>query len=190
MSSKAMIMYDSPEAASYRTGIEGWVSSGGHFYGKDEHMARWAGSTHRKCGKCGAVMERNSYCRPCHDRKMDEKFAGYPVEKWDGVSPLCVFDDDTYFFDEDSLLDYLADLEDGYEPRICKCKSGYLHLIDADTWCDDLPEDGELPAEIEAAIDALNAAIKNAGPVCWYEDKIAIDVSEWLAVAREESDVT
>lgn len=47
-----IIMYDTPAAAMYRTGIEGWVSSDGHFFGKGEraeHLARYSGSTHHKC---------------------------------------------------------------------------------------------------------------------------------------------
>ena len=48
MADKSVIMYDSPEAASIKT-ITGWVSSAGRFWGDNEHMARYDGSTHMKC---------------------------------------------------------------------------------------------------------------------------------------------
>ena len=102
----------------------------------------------------------------------------YPVEKWDGETPCCVFDSDIYFFDEDSLLDYVAEHEPDAELRICKCKPMHLSFVNEDNWADDLPEDGELPDEVAAAVEALNKAISEAGPVSWWEDKIAIDVED------------
>lgn len=40
MSDKSVIMFDSPEAATYRTDIKGWVSRDGRYYGEDERGAR------------------------------------------------------------------------------------------------------------------------------------------------------
>ena len=58
-----IVMYDSPEAATYRTDIKGWVSRDGHFYGDNgpsaEHGARWSGCTHMNC-KCGTSMRKES----------------------------------------------------------------------------------------------------------------------------------
>jgi hypothetical protein len=174
---KPVILYDSPEAATWKEGIAGWVSSDGHFYGKDgEHMARWAGSTHQLCETCGEQYETRSWCRPCHAKKRNEKFLSFPVEKWDGETPLCLFDSDTYFFNED-ILDFLAD-EPDTELQICKCSPIHLHLLDDDIWCDELPEDGEVPEEVSKALDALNEAIKKAGPVAWTETNVAIDLDD------------
>jgi hypothetical protein len=168
-----MVLYDSPEAATFKTGLEGWVSRDGHLYGADEHLARWSGCTHEKCPNCGTVHEVRSYCKPCRDKEMTEKFATFPVEKWDGDTPLCLFDSDKYFFGE-AVLDWLADHPE--DVLICKCKPGHLSQIDEDNWADDLPEDGELPTEVFAALEALNAAIRIAPTVCWWPDDIAIDV--------------
>ena len=44
---KKIILPESPEAASIQT-VTGWVSSNGRYWGNDEHMARYDGSTHRK----------------------------------------------------------------------------------------------------------------------------------------------
>lgn len=173
---KEMVLYDAPEAATFKEGLKGWVSSNGQYWGNDEHMARWCGATHKKCETCGSINEIRSYCRPCRDNKMAEKFDKYPVEKWDGETPLCLFDSDVYFFEE-AILDYLADNPDE-DPRICKCRPNYLSQVNEDNWCDDLPDDGELPDEVATALEALNKAIAEAGPVSWYEDEIAIDVAD------------
>jgi hypothetical protein len=173
-----VVMYDSPDAASYQTGISGWVSRDGFIWRDDEHMARWSGCTHRTCEVCGTVYRKNAWCDTCREKRMAEQFASYPVEKWDGETPCCVFDSDIYFFDEDSLLDYIAENESETELRICKCKPVYLSPINEDNWCDDLPEDGELPDEVVTALESLNKAISESGPVSWWEDKIAIDVED------------
>ena len=176
MSDEKVIMYDSPEAAQLKA-VDGWVSSHGQFFGDDERTARYAGSTHTKCPNCGEVYPTRSWCGRCRREQEQKKFLSFPIEKWDGVTPLCLYGTEVYFFGE-SVLDYIANLAPGEEPQICECKPGYLSTIDTDQWCDDLPEDGELPDAVQTALDGLNAAIKAAGPVCWWEDAIAIDVED------------
>jgi hypothetical protein len=172
-----IILRDSTEAAQYKTNLSGWVSRNGHYWGEDEHMARYDGSTHTKCEKCGTVHSNHSYCSPCYKAAKEAKFDALPVEKWDGFTPLCLFDSDRYFFNDD-VLDFIADLPEDAVLRIAKCKPHYLALVTDDNWQDDLPEDGELPEEVAQKLDELNAAIKAAGPVSWFEDKIAIDVDD------------
>jgi hypothetical protein len=174
MDTKAIVLYDSPEAATYQA-WEGWVSRDGRFWGEDENMARWAGCTHKACPKCGTVYEVSSFCNQCRDREMAAKFAVFPVEKWDGETPLCLFGGDRYFFGQ-GLLDWLADHPE--EVRICKCKPGYLSQIDPGQWANDLPEDGDLPSAVQEALAALNAAIAKSGPSCWREDAIAVDLAD------------
>ena len=174
--SNKIIMFDSPEAATYRTDIKGWVSSDGRFYGGDERTARWGGCTHQIC-KCGKLHDKHrTICDSCYAKQRTEKYYALPVEKWDGETPLCLWDDDRFFFDEGSLLDWLADQEEGTEVQLVKCKPGRLHYVDEDIWCDDLPEDGELPEEVASKLAELNEAIKRAEPVCWWPTNIRIEV--------------
>lgn len=186
MSDEKVIMFDSPEAAQFKP-LEGWVDSHGFFFGSDERTARYSGSTHTKCETCGEVHLTRSWCGACHRRKAQERFLSFPVEKWDGDTPTCLYGTETYFFG-DALLDYVAD-HPGEELQICKCRPGYLSMIDRDNWCDDLPEDGELPVAVATALDALNAAIKEADAVCWWEDEIAIDVEDLRLTVRETARV-
>ena len=187
MSDEKVIMFDSPEAAQFKP-VEGWVDSHGYFFGNDERTARYSGSTHTKCEACGEVHPTRSRCDRCYREAQQKRFLEFPVEKWDGVTPLCLYGTETYFFGE-SVLDFIADLAPDAEVQICKCKPGYLHTLDADDWCDDLPEDGELPDAVQTALDALNAAIKTAEPVCWWEDEIAIDVDDLRLIVRETATV-
>lgn len=45
--SERIIMQDSPEAAEYRTNLSGWVSSKGHYFGRDEREREQQGTTAR-----------------------------------------------------------------------------------------------------------------------------------------------
>lgn len=181
---KPIVMYDSPEAASLKT-VTGWVSSSGHYWGDNEHMARYDGSTHTKCEECGETRENNRWCEPCHNRKDLEKFIAMKREPWDGDSPIYSDLLDRYFFHE-SIFDFLNDSHNAgilkpytaEELRLIHCEPTYLHKIDADDWSDDLPDDndGELPDDVQAAVDALNAVIAKAGPVSWTPGNTAVQL--------------
>ena len=50
------------------------------------------------------------------------------------------------------------------------CEPVYASLLDAyDQWCDDLPEDGELPDDILQAVEGLNEVLKAQQPLCWRQ---------------------
>lgn len=122
------IMYDSDAAATFQTGISGWVSSKGNFFGKKEDIARYDGCTHRTCS-CGNVHSKNwTICDECRARKSVERYEAMPHAEWKG-EPLVVFGDDRYFWDEGELFDYMRDndltdlqlviCEPNYAPEIC-----------------------------------------------------------------------
>jgi hypothetical protein len=191
MSDKAMVMYDSPEAAKQTT-VTGWVSGDGRFYGDNEHLARWAGSTHQKC-ECGEVFEKGrTKCRSCEAKQQTERYYALPVEEWDGATPICLWDDDLYFFGEDEFLDYLADMKDATsnevpEVQAVLCVPGKLGYVSEDNWADDLPEDGELPEEVAVKLSELNEAIKKAPVVAWFAGKIRINMDAlWAKLAAEK----
>jgi hypothetical protein len=179
MSNELIIMSDSAEAAQEKT-VTGWCDRFGQYFGADERTARWSGCTHQNCSDCGTVIEKNrTKCADCAKEQRIERFNTFPVEKWDGQTPVVLFDTERYFFGE-SILDFIADSDPAEDSdlRICKCRPHHLALIGDDNWCDDLAEDGELPEAVQLAVDALNEAIKAEGPVSWFEDAIAIDVGD------------
>ncbi len=182
MSDETTIMFDSPEAASVRT-VTGWYDRFNQYFGADERAARWSGCTHVRCSECGAAAPKSSTkCEACCQKQRIALFNSYPVEMWSGETPVTLFDKDRYFFGE-SILDFIADLDPAKDSElcICKCTPGYLGLVSADNWADDLPKDGELPPGVEEAVLVFNDAIKAEGPVAWYEDAIAIDVADLRA---------
>lgn len=169
-----MILKTDDRAAKYVTNISGWVDRNGYFWGADENQARWSGCTHIECDKCGAIHERNSYCRPCHDKKMIEKFNALEKRDWDGEIPLHLDNTDYYFFDKGGLLDYIEESElELSELRLALCKPVKMSTIDQCYLLDDMHEDAELPDSVETALTELNTAILEAETITWEPDKYA-----------------
>ena len=175
-----VILPSDPRAAHYVTDIKGWVSRDGRFYGNDERLARWAGSTHNVCDACGAVTERPwTHCAPCRARSKAERHAKRETKPYNG-EPIYSDAIDKFFFDEDELLDYLAD--DDAVPlndlQLVFCKPQFAREIDTDIWCDELPDDHEVPGWLTEAVETLNQTIREREePLSWVAGQIAVDVT-------------
>jgi hypothetical protein len=176
MSERPKIMYESDEAAQKVT-VTGWRSRNGHFYGDNEHLARWDGCTHQLCD-CGAEMDRGyTICSACRDKKRLEQYEAMPFKEWDGIAPLTLHDDDEYFWDEDGLLEYCE--MNGMKPedlRLVICEPQYASEVEPDEYlCDILPEDqyvADIYPELADAFENLNKLIREqAKPISWTGGK-------------------
>jgi hypothetical protein len=168
MTQEKMILNTSDEAAQIKT-LTGWVSRTGQFWGDDERMARWSGATHLVCS-CGEVHEKGwTCCQKCRDKKDGERFLAKPFKEWDGETPLTIWGDDTFFFDEDSIVCYLEDNDlEAEDLQLVICEPNCATEIDYDRWSDDLPEDRELDdiaPELAKKVDELNAFIREHRPI-------------------------
>jgi hypothetical protein len=174
-----IVMEDSPEAASIQT-VTGWVSRTGHFYGsgeQGERTARYDGCTHRKC-ECGGVVSRSRVkCEACRDKESSKRFKAMKKVKWDGKTPLALYDSDTYFFDMDDIDQYCEEHETVPGVlRLVICYPVKPRELDAnDMFCDELPEDGDVQdAGVLAAVEALNQAIRKAEAFSWLPGDTAV----------------
>lgn len=177
---KSEMVLDTSDLAASRQTVTGWVSRTGRFWGDDERMARYDGCTHKQC-ECGGVTEKHYIrCKVCRAKAEIEKYDARPVAVWDGEVFLYSDAHDRYFQDIESLVDYLGDFDVDEAPsiadlRLIICEPNYARQIESDQWSDDLPEDGELPSEIEEALRVLNEVIKRAPPLSWSPGKFAAD---------------
>ena len=182
--SKDKILYNSDEAAQFKTGLSGWVSRDGRFFGENEHLARYCGCTHKNCDKCGNEILVNSYCDSCHAKSRDEKFKSYELVDWDGKTPFAIFDSDEYFFDFDSFTDYVADNElSKNDLQLVLCEPNYMREVENDYWEDELPDgdDSYIPDDILSALKTLNDLIGYKKTILsWSQSdkRIEIDLSE------------
>ena len=169
-----IILNESDEAATWKTGISGWVDRHGHFFGNDERNARWSGATHILCPECGKPTSKNyTMCADCRLKKSIERYNERERKEWDGETPLYSHACDKHFFNDD-LFDHLEEFDCTAESlRLIICEPMYLRQIDEDYFCDDLPEDGELSKDIVSALEELNLLIKKNGPVGCMPGKYA-----------------
>ncbi|MGN6589324.1 MAG: hypothetical protein ACTHKE_03430 [Sphingomicrobium sp.] len=179
MSNEKIIPYDQPDLVK-RVTVTGWVSTDGRFYGDNEDLARYASCTHVRCA-CGGLAEKPwTACDPCRVKNDIERYNRMPKREWDGSTMLYSDAADRYFQDYEEVVDHLRDRADEDPPitvddlRLTICEPNIAREIDGnDHFCDDLPEDGEIPAELEAAFEALNAVIRKLPPLSWSPGKTA-----------------
>ena len=165
-----VIMYDSPEAAQLVT-VTGWATKDGRFFGDNEHLARYVGSTHRHCdnNEDHAAYRSNAYCELCAAAKRLEAFNAMPVVEWDGETPLNLFDTDMYFHCSDQIDDFCFEYETkASDLPLVLCEPNNMQQVDSDYWEDSFAEEVDLPTEIQCALNDLNAAIEEHGKaVSW-----------------------
>jgi hypothetical protein len=187
------VLFNSPEAASFRTNIKGWVSRDGVFFGDmtdSERIARYAGCTHRPCDTCGKPAEKMyTLCDECRKKKDDERWEQLPKKEWDGKGMVCVYEGDEYFDDVEIAIESL--MEDGMDPkdiRLVETVPVYLVEIDPNEYfVDKLPEGFALDdiRGLEVVVEAfakLNAVIReNHMPVAFTAGKVGLDISKEVA---------
>lgn len=172
-----VVLSTSDEAATIRT-VTGWVSRNGRFWGDDERIARYDGCTHGVC-ECGATMEKHwTKCEACRNASALERFAQKPRADWDGSTPLYSDAAERYFFCNSELADFIEDEYEGdiESLRLVICEPNHARPLDPDNWADDLPEDGDLPDELEAAIKALNEIVRTLEPLSWSAGKYVASI--------------
>lgn len=158
--SDQIILPDSPEAAKLVT-VTGWQSRGGRFYGSDERLARWDGATHVACRICGSVVERAwTACEACRDKMDRDRYFAMPEAEWDGKAMVYSDTKDQFYSSPDQAVDCLEKVETEESLRLVICEPVYARELDSEFFGDDLPNEGDLPAEVENAMDAFNAAVR------------------------------
>ncbi len=176
---KTIILPSDDAAATLQT-VTGWVSAKGHFYGVDERLARYDGSTHRPCSECGALIDKNAYCTPCHEKKELQKYEKMPRKKWDGEAMLYSDVADKYFYSDEDLQGYLEwNGEPASSLRLIICEPVYATEIEiADVYEDSLPTDDDyrVPRELVDAFEELNTVLREEKIILsWTPGKFAVD---------------
>jgi len=167
------VLFNSDEAAHFQTGLSGWVSRHGHYWGNDERAARYDGCTHVLCDDCGKPVDRGwLVCKACRENRDKARYEAMPEEEWNEVGMLYSDALEKYFASLEEIEEFCEDEGNKVsELRLIICEGQYLPLISDDYGCDVLAEDGELPDAAIDAVEKFNDAIKAAGPVSWYPGK-------------------
>lgn len=183
------IMYDSDEAAQ-RVTVSGWMSGNGTFWPDKtdpkfaEYHARWGGCTHLVCD-CGKEYEKNyTMCQSCRSKKLDERYQSMPFKEWEG-EPLCLYRDDTYFFDIDSLIDWAEEheIEDLSTIQLVICTQNLAWEINGDEYYyDELPEDtglSDVAPMLAEALEGVNKVIREKQEILsWSAGKFRTTINK------------
>lgn len=161
-----VIMYDDPAAAQPKT-IDVWVSLDGRYFMK-ESSARYASCTHQTC-ECGGVMKKGwTKCDTCRNRAEAERYANKPFLTWDGKTPICLYNDDKYFFSEDDLIEYLDENNlNGSDVKLMLCTPFEYNAVDWETIATDVHDEWEPTKEMEQKLDEFNAYLKGLPAHSW-----------------------
>lgn len=177
MKEEKVIMYESPEAATYLTNIEGWVDVNRYFFGKGEQgerMARYSSHTHKLC-ECGKTMKKGYLrCSDCRHKSDIEKYKAMPFREWDGKEPVCTRDANDYFFSIEELINFMLNNEEEpiHEIDLIICSPiGYCE-IDLETIAQDVHDDWQPESELVDKINEFNKFIQTLPPHSWQAGSI------------------
>lgn len=176
-----VILIDSPEAAHHQTGIKGWVSRRGHYFGDgpdSERMARYDGCTHVPCRQCGKPVEKSwTACDDCRNLAEIARYEAMPRAEWDGKAMLYSQANGKFYETPDDAAEDLDDADDELSGlRLVICRPVYARQIESDYFSDDMAADQELPGAIIDAMDAFNKAVAGI-IVSWEPGKTALAIA-------------
>ena len=184
MAEEPTVLRDSPEAATYRTDIAGWVSRHGRYYGENESTARWDGCTHVACEKCGTPTEKLWLaCEGCRDLSTIDRYAKRPRKAWDGEAMLFSERTGAYYRDMDDVqleIDCTDEPVTIADMMLVICDPNHGRPLTGDYFEGEFAEDEDessLPTDVWAAMEAFNEAISEMQPLSWSPGKFAIDLA-------------
>lgn len=168
-------------------------------WGNNERMARYCCASTSHCEECSAEMPGKAWikCEVCRDKEDHEKWNAKTEIDWDGEFPIAIWNDDRYFFDMESFVEYLeelsADSEDGRSPvqilgtlRMTTCRRDSPPTFElCDLFQDHLEEDQEPPENRELEQQVNNWIAANA-PELWWATGERINMAQ-LALAVHQN---
>ncbi len=160
---ETQIFFDSPEAASYQTGLSGWVSRGGWFFGdgpQSEEIARYDGCTHVACKTCGTPTEKLwTKCKTCRSQDDLLRYEAKPSAEWNGESVLYSETLGVFYDSPEQAREDLGEGKPLSALRLVICQPVYTTPLDLDYWDNEVPDNWEIPNEVYQAMRAFNAAV-------------------------------
>jgi len=105
-------------------------------------------------------------------------YATLPFKAWDGKAPLCLYRDDVFFHDEGEIGDYCEEQSVEVESlELVICEPSKLPVLDGEFFDGVLPEVGDLPPELQKAIDDFNVAVAAyKTPLSWEPGKFRTSI--------------
>lgn len=144
---------------------------------QDEKSAEYSCAVGLICA-CGKITEDKHHllCEDCRNKKEIVDYNKLEQVAWDGVTPLCLFSSDKYFFGEDEIYEYCED--EGIDIQsldLVLCEPNEPPYFDINDYCIDyLPEDltlDDYTAKNEKSAleveEIVNNFLESISPLSW-----------------------
>lgn len=150
------------------------------FYGNDseaERLARWCCANDLPCQDCDGRTDRPYYrCKKCQRVQQEKSYRRLPEAEWNGTDGLAIDGTDTFFFNVQSLSEYLEFDYDTEQPRLLEdvrlviCEKSHPREINLDEhFSDEVAECHEgWSVEID---DIVNDWLSRHFPESWFPGK-------------------
>lgn len=140
-----------------------------------ENTVRKELSTHKVCESCGNNISKHSYCYPCYESKNKDNYFKKEFKEWDGKTPLVIYNSDEYFFDGDSVLDYIEENEEE-DLQLMICEPNYCPELSEEYFTEEfLPENyndlGDFDKGLVQKVKELNEYIRTLKPMSWSQGR-------------------
>lgn len=139
-----------------------------------ENTVRRELSTHKICTNCENPYIKNGYCKTCYEKKNNERYYNKPFLEWNGETPLVIYDSDEYFFNAESVEEYMQENEiDENDLQLMICSPNYCCQIDEDYFSGEMPENFESLSDFDKILvqklKEINKYIAKLKPISWSE---------------------
>ncbi|GGH24779.1 hypothetical protein FAZ19_16180 [Sphingobacterium alkalisoli] len=130
--------------------------------------------THINCTRCGKEFEKeyehSKRCSACIIADTLEKYNKFPLIEWDGKTPLCLYDDEVFFFDYSEIEEYCDDNEvEMSELMLVECVKSTFNTIDIEQISQDVVhEDWDPSNELETKLYEFNDFLQNHSTNTWF----------------------
>jgi hypothetical protein len=120
-------------------------------------------------------------CQVCRTEAETKRYNALKRKQWDGETPLCIYNDDHYFWNEDDLIYYCEEHDCSLSDlQLVFCEPAFAKEINPeDIYGGDLPEEGEVPQILLDAFEELNRVIRESRIILsWSPGKFAVTFDE------------
>lgn len=133
--------------------------------------------THDNCVKCGNEFKKeysfNNKCSMCKFADELERYEKLALIEWDGETPLCIFNDDKYFFSVDDIQEYIDEQEDLNieDLMLCVCEESSFLQIDYQHFADVVHDEWEPSDEMKRKLEEFNDFLRAESTNTWFQGK-------------------